>query len=171
MGHAVCTDETTSAQAFRHFFDVVGTEIHSLDPNHLVESGILGSGQCGAVGGDYAYVSASPGIDVLSYHDYYGATTAIGGDQWNGLAVRLHQAAAVGKPIIGGEAGIMGGVGSGCSTELQRATEMRAKIEAQLAAGSSGVLVWNWTPQAQSGCSMDIAAADPMMTMLATVPI
>ena len=36
------------------------------------------------VKGDYQYVSASPGIDVLSYHDYYGPA-ALGGDQWNGL--------------------------------------------------------------------------------------
>ena len=108
MGHAVCEDEATSAQAFRHFFDVVGGEIHTLDPNHLVESGILGSGQCGTNTSDYQYVSASPGIDVLSYHDYY--PQPIGGDQWNGVAVRLAQSVALHKPIIAGEMGELAGV-------------------------------------------------------------
>ena len=166
MGHAVCTDEASSAQALRHFFDVVGGEIHSLDPTHLVESGLLGSGQCGTDDGDYQYVSASPGIDVLSYHDYYDASSVIGGDQWNGMGVRLSQATALNKPIIGGEAGILAGPGPGCITEQQRASDMQAKIEGQLAAGSSGVLVWNWMPTTQSACSMDIVASDPTMAIL-----
>ena len=55
------------------------------DPRHLVEAGLLGSGQCGAVWSDYSYVGASPGIDVLSYHDYGAPNTPIPGDQWNGL--------------------------------------------------------------------------------------
>ena len=45
---------------------------------------------------------ASPGIDVLSVHDYYG-TAPLGGDQWNGMAVRFAQAKALDKPIITGE--------------------------------------------------------------------
>ena len=94
-----------AASALRYFFDTVGAEIHALDPKHLVESGLLGGGQCGTQGSDYQYVSASPGIDVLSYHDYYGPA-ALGGDQWNGLAVRFAQMAALGKPIIAGEVGL-----------------------------------------------------------------
>ena len=68
-----CPDEAIAAAALRHFFDVVGTEIHTLDPNHLVESGMLSGGQCGTGGSDFEYVSASPGIDVL----YYTTTTAL----------------------------------------------------------------------------------------------
>ena len=41
--------------------------------------------------GDYQSVGASPGIDVLSVHDYYGSAL-LGGDQWNGLAERFAQA-------------------------------------------------------------------------------
>jgi mannan endo-1,4-beta-mannosidase len=104
-GHQTCPDEAAAAQALRYFFDRVGEEIHQLDPRHLVESGTLGGGQCGTEGSDYAYVSASPGLDVLAYHDYYGAGPLIGGDQWNGIGVRIDQAAELGKPIIGGEMG------------------------------------------------------------------
>ena len=45
---------------------------------------IMGGGQCGTAGSDYEYVSASPGVDVLSYHDYY-VGAPMGGDQWNGI--------------------------------------------------------------------------------------
>ena len=78
-----------------------------LDPEHLVEAGFLGVGQCGTAGTDYESVGASPGIDVLSVHDYYGSVP-LGGDQWNGMAVRFAQAKALDKPIITGEAGNRG---------------------------------------------------------------
>lgn len=108
-GNQTCPNEQAAAQALRHFFDVVGGEIHTLDPRHLVEAGLLGSGQCGAVWNDYSYVGASPGIDVLSYHDYGAPDTPIPGDQWNGLAVRIAQTVSLGKPIIIGEEGINAG--------------------------------------------------------------
>ena len=77
---------------------------------------------------------ASPGIDVLSVHDYYGAAP-LGGDQWNGLAVRFAQAKALDKPIITGEAGIVAGNGqSGCVSLQQRSVDMAAKMTAQFAA-------------------------------------
>ena len=45
-GHQICPDEATAEQAMLHFFNVVGVEIHTLDPDHLVESGMIGNGQC-----------------------------------------------------------------------------------------------------------------------------
>jgi hypothetical protein len=170
-GNQTCPNEAAAAQALRSFFDTVGAEIHSLDPAHLVENGLLGSGQCGTSGTDYQYVSASPGVDVLSYHDYYDASDAIGGDQWNGLGVRLAQAAALDKPIIGGEAGIVAGAGTGCLSPAQRGTDMSTKLEAQLQAGSSGVLVWNWVPTLTQPCSYDVAPGDPLLSALAGDPL
>jgi hypothetical protein len=140
----------------------VGGEIHTLDPNHLVEAGFLGSGQCGTANGDYQYVAESPGIDVLSYHDYYG-TAAMGGDQWNGLAVRFEQAAAVDKPIIGGEVGLLAGAGPGCVSLATRDAAFAAKEQAQFQAGSSGFLVWDWTVDTADPCSMDVLPTDPLM--------
>jgi mannan endo-1,4-beta-mannosidase len=168
-GHQTCPDEQLAALALRHFFDVVGGEIHTLDPNHLVESGLLGSGQCGTVGPDYEYVSASPGIDVLSYHDYYPADEPVGGDQYNGLGVRFEQAAALGKPIIGGESGIVAGSGTGCIGDEQRVADMADKVRGQLAAGSSGVLFWDWVPSLTQACNWDIAPGDPLVAALASL--
>ncbi len=170
-GNQTCPDEAAAARSLRSFFDVVGAEIHSLDPAHLVENGLLGGGQCGTSGSDYQYVSASPGVDVLSYHDYYGPSEPVGGDQWNGLAVRFSQASAVGKPIIGGEAGIVAGSGTGCLSGVERATDVSNKIQAQVEAGSSGVLVWNWVPTLTQACSYDVAPGDPVLTVLTTAPL
>ncbi len=161
-GHQSCPDEAAAAASLRYFFDTVGGEIHALDPRHLVESGLLGGGQCGSQGADYGRVSSSPGIDVLSYHDYYGPTT-FGGDRWNGIRVRLAQSLAVGKPIIGGEVGIRAGIASGCMTSGLRAKAIDAKVRHQIRAGSSGLLVWNWVPSLVSSCSYDVSPADVVM--------
>ena len=161
-GHQTCPDEAVAATSLRYFFDTVGSEIHTLDPRHLVESGLLGGGQCGTQGSDYQYVSASPGIDVLSYHDYYG-TVALGGDQWNGLAVRFAQMASLDKPIIAGETGLMAGTGAGCTSDAERNSAFAAKDQAQLAAGDSGALFWDWVPTLSSTCSYDIAPTDAIM--------
>ena len=126
-GHQTCPNESVAASALRYFFDTVGAEIHTLDPKHLVESGLLGGGQCGTQGSDYQYVSASPGIDVLSYHDYWGSMP-IGGDRLNGLATRFKQSLAVGKPIIAGEMGLTAGVAPGCASDRPRDAEFREKV-------------------------------------------
>ncbi len=170
-GHQTCPDEASAAQALRYFFDIVGAEIHSLDPDHLVEDGMLAGGQCGTSGSDFSYVSASPGIDVLSYHDYYPGNEPMGGDRWNGLAVRLGLAAALGKPIIGGEVGLEAGSGGGCLTVAERGGDDVAKAEAQLTAGSSGVLFWDWVPTATDTCSYDIAPDDPLLAALRDVAL
>ena len=71
-GNQTCPSETAAAAALDYFFTTVGGQIHSLDPEHLVEGGFIGSGQCGTSGGDYQKVGSSSGLDVLSVHDYYG---------------------------------------------------------------------------------------------------
>jgi hypothetical protein len=106
-------------------------------------TGFLGGGQRGMQGSDYQTVGASSGIDVLSVHDYYGSVP-MGGDQWNGLTVRFDQAAALGKPIITGEAGVVAGIDqSECESLSQRESDMQAEISAPFAAGSSAFLVWD----------------------------
>ncbi len=168
-GHTSCPNESVAAAALRHFFDVVGEEIHTLDPNHLVENGFLGGGQCGTESSDYQYVSASPGVDVLSYHDYYSGTP-MGGDQWNGIGVRIAQAAALGKPIIAGEMGLDAGTAAGCMTPAARGVEIQAKIRAQMQAGTSGVLIWDWLPAPSSTCTTDTFPGDPVMAVVAAGP-
>jgi len=167
-GHQRCPNEVAAEHALVHFFDVVGGEIHFLDPDHPVEGGTIGSGQCGTSGPNYASLAASPGIDVLSYHDYNGAVP-VGGDEWNGLALRIGEAAALRKPIIVGEVGIM--AGAGCVSPEMRAGEFQAKEQAQLRAGVSGLLAWNWEPTAPSGCAFDTYPGDPLMRVVEEGPV
>jgi hypothetical protein len=165
-GHLTCP--TTAARALRGFFDAVGGQIKRLDPRHLIASGVIGSGQCGASGTDYRLVHASRYIDVATYHDYGNDTLAVPGDQWNGLATRINQAAALAKPLITEEVGILSSPNHdpGCVDPNTRAGLLTNKLNAQLAAGSRGFLPWFYVPTAQHGCLHDIGAADPMMRVL-----
>jgi hypothetical protein len=162
-GNQTCPNEAASAAALDSFYTTVGAKIHALDPEHLVEAGFLGGGQCGTAGSDYENVGASPGIDVLSVHDYFGALP-LGGDRWNGVAARLTQARAVDKPIISGEVGIKAGIDqSGCVSLQQRALDMSAKMTAQFAAGASAFLVWDWLTDPLGPCSLNTGPTDTSM--------
>jgi hypothetical protein len=165
-GNQTCPDEATAAADLISFFNIVGGEIHSLDPNHLVEEGLLGSGQCGTAGADYAMVGASAGIDVLSVHDYYG-TVALGGDTLNGLRARFAQAVVLDKPIITGEVGILAGTAQGCDNFAAREVAMAAKLREQFALGASAFLVWNWVPGPLGPCSYNTGPGDPLVGLLA----
>ena len=159
-GHQTCPNEAAAAAALDYFFTTAGGQIHLLDPEHLVEAGFLGGGQCGTAGSNYQSVGASPGIDVLSVHDYYGQAP-LGGDQWNGLAERFVQAKALDKPIITGEAGIEAGIGqSGCVSLPKRAQDMSAKMSAQFAEGGSAFLVWDWLTDPLGPCSYNTGPSD-----------
>jgi hypothetical protein len=171
-GHQTCPNESTAASALDYFFTTVGAQVHVLDPIHPVEAGFLGGGECGLAGSDYQSVGASPGIDVLSVHDYYGSA-ALGGDQWNGLAMRFAQAKAVEKPIITGEVGIEAGVAqSGCMSLQQRSLDMAAKMSAQFAAGDSAFLVWDWLTDPLGPCSYNSGPADgSLLNAIASGPL
>jgi len=168
-GHQTCPDPAAAASALEYFFTTVGGQIHRLDPTHLVEEGLLGGSQCGMNGTLYENVGASPGIDVLSVHDYYGSV-ALGGDQWTGIAVRIAQAKALDKPIITGEAGIVAGNGqAGCESLQQRSIDMAAKMRAQFADGDSAFLVWNWMVDPLGPCDYDTGPGDSSLgTVVAT---
>jgi hypothetical protein len=171
-GHQTCPDQSVAANALTYFFTTVGAQIRRLDPAHLIESGLLGGNQCGMNGSYFQTVGASPGIGVLSVHDYYGST-ALGGDQWSGLALRFAQATALDKPIITGEAGIIAGTGQpGCESLQQRASDMTAKMNAQFAAGDSAFLVWDWIYDPIGACSYNTGPADSsLLSAVTSMPV
>ncbi len=163
----VCVDEAAAAQALRSFYDTVGTEAHSLAPDLLVESGLQGIGQCGTEGSDYANAMASSGVDVASYHDYGADGTPLPGD----LSATLAAAHSDGKPLIVGEVGTLAQDNlSGCSSDATRASEIGTKMSAQLSAGVSGFMPWNYVPSDPGGgaCSYDVGPGDPLIPLLAS---
>lgn len=165
LEHNTC-NEQAAAPALRSFFDTVGQQIHTLDPGGIVGSGFNGGGQCGTSWTDYQYVGASPGIDVLSYHDYSPANQAAGGDRWNGIPEEILEANSLHKPVIAGESGIQAGPGRSCPSAAKRDAEMAARIRAQSRLGTQAFLFWNWVPNPASGCTFDLGAGDPTLSLL-----
>lgn len=167
-----CPDEAAAAQALRTFYDTVGGAIKSIDPNHLVSSGMIGDGQCGTVWEDYQYVHASDGIDVASYHDYSHVDEPLPGDEWNGMQKRLEQMKLLNKPLIVGEIGMLASAnGTGCMTYTTRRDKMKAKMDAQFAAGIAGYIPWSFTAGQSSVCNYDIVGGDPLLTLLWDYPV
>lgn len=152
--------EPGAAQVLRDFFDAAGTEVRARDPRTLITAGFTGGGQCGTQGDEYQFVSASPYVDVVQYHDYGADGVPLPGDQWNGLARRLEQAAALGKPLLVGEIGELAG---SCAAIEDRASHIGAKIQGQRDAGAAGALLWAFVPDPRPAeCTYDIGPTDPL---------
>lgn len=132
-----------AASVLRNFADDLTATIKSVDPNHLVSLGTIGTGQCGASNDDYHYIHAGL-IDICEFHDYGQIGSPYPGDQYNGLLRRVDQCNALNKPLFIGEAGIS-------INEVpvsQRAEFFRAKIDGAWNRGIDGYLIWEGIPEA-----------------------
>jgi mannan endo-1,4-beta-mannosidase len=154
----------SNAESILHSFasDISGV-IKSIDPNHLVSLGTIGSGQCGAQAGDYETVMSVPTLDLCEFHDYT-PTQLIPGDQWNGLQVRVNQCNELGKPLLVGELGVIPNDVGG--TLRDRANVVAGKLCAQLSAGVSGALLWAWDKDGSLLNNFDIGPSDPLLDVL-----
>jgi mannan endo-1,4-beta-mannosidase len=152
-----------AAQLLQGFAADVGGLVHSIDHHHLVNLGTIGSGQCGAQGGEYEQLYSVPAIDICEYHDY-DSSASMPGDQWNGLAVRIHQCNDLGKPLFVGELGVnpqdVGG------TLAARAAVVRSKLQAMFGAGVAGVVAWAWNREGSTLGNYDIGPGDPELAVL-----
>ncbi|MDL9946881.1 beta-mannosidase [Gordonia sp. ABSL11-1] len=168
-GDAACGWQSRSCPpdasgVLRTFFDTAGAALRHIDPGAVIWSGLAGGGQCGTAGPQYEYVGDSPGLDVLDYHDYGSDGVPLPGDQWNGLAERLRQARAVGKPLAVNEIGQNAG---SCGTREQRAFDFRTKVTGQRAAGTSTALFWAFVPDPRDDqCTFDIGPGDPTLDLV-----
>ena len=157
---------SSAAATLKTFAADMSSLVKSVDPNHLVSLGTIGSGQCGAAGGAYKDLHSVAGIDLCEYHDYQSG--ALPGDEWNGMATRIRQCRELGKPLFVGETGILGSSAGG--TLAGRAAALRSKLDAQFAAGVAGVLVWDWRDAAHGGSSTsgyEVGPGDPALDVLA----
>lgn len=168
----ICPDEKKATKAMRSFFDTVGGTIKSIDKNHLISSGLLGDGQCGAIWENYQYLHQSDMIDVASYHDYQRDNEPLPGDQWNGLQKRLDQMKQINKPLIIGEVGIKAANNSSeCVSLTVRKDKLKSKMDAQFAAGIAGFLPWSFTNGKTVNCNYDIIDDDPVLKLLNNYPL
>ncbi|MCX5042044.1 beta-mannosidase [Aldersonia sp. NBC_00410] len=152
-----------AANVLRSFVDEVGALVRT-SSDTLTTVGFAGGGQCGTQGDEYAAVAASPGIDILQYHDYSEGPNPLPGNEWDGLARRLEQARQVGKPLLVAEIGEHAG---SCRSEAVRASDISARMTGQREAGSAGALVWAFVPDPRpQECTFDVGIADPIYAEL-----
>ena len=157
-----CSD--TAASALRGFATDMASLVKSIDSNHLLSLGTIGTGQCGSADSDYKDLHRVDGIDLCEYHDYQPG--AMPGDEWNGLATRLRQCKELGKPLFVGELGIRT---DSVGTHLARAGLLASKLSAQFTAGVAGVLAWGWRNGVNGGSSdsgNEIGPGDPALAVL-----
>ncbi len=164
-------DKATAVTTLRAFVDDVGSLVKSIDQNHLLTLGVIGTGQCGASGTDYTTVHASPYLDVCTTEDYGKPTEAMPGDLWNGMQTRLNQCGSLGKPLFVQESAVRLDTEAGGSTTTRSAL-FAAKLSTQFGAGVVGELLWDYVAPhsvAYGGGSptgYDIAPADPVLDVL-----
>jgi YVTN family beta-propeller protein len=155
--------ESTAESLLYSFANDVSGLIKSIDPNHLVSLGTIGSGQCGAQYTDYKQVMSIPTLDLCEFHDYT-PSQPIPGDQYNGLQFRIDECNELNKPLLVGELGVKPSEVGG--TLADRANTVASKLCAQLSAGVAGVLLWAWDKDGSLLDNFDIGPDDPVLGVL-----
>jgi mannan endo-1,4-beta-mannosidase len=156
-------DEAIALPLLKSWAADVSGLVKSIDRFHLLSLGTLGSGQCGAQFIDYASLHDLPTVDLCEVHDY--STETMPGDQFNGLAFRLQQCAALGKPLFVGETGVDPTWLDG--SLAARAALFADKLATQFAAGVVGEVLWAWNAFGSSTVTFDIGPGDPSLGVLA----
>jgi mannan endo-1,4-beta-mannosidase len=161
-------DATASNSVHSWAVDISGL-VKSIDPNHLVSLGTIGTGQCGtSTGTAYQDLHAIPTIDLCEYHDYGASNVPMPGDQWNGLEARTSECHALGKPMFVGEIGIKT---AGVSSPADGAAEMAAKLAAELDLGIVGSLAWEWAATGENtGDGYSIGPSSSILRKVAPMP-
>jgi hypothetical protein len=160
----VCPDELTARDAVRGFFDQVGAEIHAIDPEALVSDGALEEPGCGwNTEADWDYVESSPGIDLVSIHDYTGTTP----ETAQSMSWYIDELATIGKPVFAGEDGDSDPTPT-CSDYQTEISAWQTKVQAEFGTyGLVGWLWWNWSPSNPPvAASLCAPATDPLLTMI-----
>jgi mannan endo-1,4-beta-mannosidase len=158
---------STAAGTLKAWADDTAALVKSIDRNHLVAIGVIGTGQCGAVFHEYDALHAGSDIDLCTVEDYGSPADPLPGDIWNGMEARIATCAALDKPIYVQESGIKG-TEVGGDLDL-RASYLDAKLAAQFAAGIAGEIIWAWRSAGDGGSSTtsyDIGPKDPAMTVI-----
>lgn len=143
-----CPDQNAAAAELTYFTSDMVNVLRTADPDHLVNLGTIGNGQCGESTSRFDTINASG--DICALHDYYAdPRLTLPGDSFNGFSVRLAQ--CVGKPFFIGEAGIRADAknkDAAAATVTQATLKERAryfdgKIARQVQEkGMDGYLIW-----------------------------
>jgi hypothetical protein len=169
-GEAVAAGATpVDAPTLRTFFDVIGGQIHDIDPNHLVESGTHGPWAYGG-SASYSLIHESFGIDVMAFHDFDNVAASP-----PNLASSLAVAAALGKPLVLDELGMFASEAGDSTRQLGNMTciswtarrdAFRQQLTSAFATELAGVDVWNWLPATPDVCGYSAVTGDPLLQLV-----
>jgi mannan endo-1,4-beta-mannosidase len=172
--------ETDNVNGLYTFAREMSALIKRTDPNHLVTLGTQSSGQPGARGQDFIRLYSLESLDFVSGHDwdYWGddrnplpgspdrhdlpnpATCS----NYRAISCSVAQSLSIlNKPFVISEAGIKAWP-MGLYSSRQRAALLGAKMDAALANGVSGYLIWQWGKVIDEG--YDILWDDPLLLVL-----
>ena len=162
--------ESDDGPALLAFVKDVAALVKSIDRQHLLSLGTIGSGQAGTAGSAFRALHAVAQIDLVEAHDYHNETVALPGSpssSENSVYADLADAKALGKPFFVGEVGIAAPTPMYPFTVAERAKYMDAKLQALIGAGAVGVLVWSFydlKPDNHEGWDFD--GADPLAAVV-----
>lgn len=137
------TDGREDPVSLYNFATNMSQFIKSIDMNHLVSLGTIGTGQPGTENENFYNLHNIGTIDVVEAHDYGHDREAFPSEPYNSIAVDLNTAQGLDKPFFIGEAGIKSNCGS-CFSESERASLFDSKISALFENGGVGYLIWQW---------------------------
>ena len=162
------------AATLRTFFDVVGGEIHHLDPHHLVEPGIHGPWAYGGDDGCQRIIE-SAGVDAASFIDYDAAS-----DELVNLDASLRVAQKVGKPLLLVELGLYAGQmadpsnvesGAPCVSWDARRARIEKKLTSAFQQKLVSTQVLSWLPGTAPGCGFTVPSDDPLFALVHDFPL
>ena len=159
----------------------IGAVIKAVDPTHLVTLGTQANGAFGTSGRDVTDIYGLPVLDFAEVHDwgFYGSDTDPMPGSVNGklpapgspactaldakIACSFARVAALGKPLVVGEAGI---TANDAAARTRRARLLGAKVDAAFAAGADGYLVWHLSSGPTDGYDIQTTTNDPLFAVL-----
>jgi len=190
LGWSMMNEADTEARASNGASVLVGfatdiaSVIRSVDKRHLITVGTQSNGAPGASGPDFTAVYKLPVISFAEVHDwgYWGsdvepmpggkgsippsATSAQCARTNASIGCSFARAETLDKPLIVGEAGMRGVT---VHERTLRAVRIRAKMNADFAAGASGYLVWSVTQANTDGYDIRINTHDPLIAQMKQV--
>lgn len=149
--------EDSDTAGFYNFAKDVSGYIKSLDSNHLVSFGTMGSGQPGS--SVYTQIHSLPSVDVLEYHDYNSVATALPST----LQDRINDSISLNKPLIVGEAGI--NMNDGYSA-ADRASYFSNKIAAYFSNNGSDYMIWSYREANAQDAGYEFNFTDPLVNVI-----
>lgn len=148
--------ESSDSTALYNFAKDVSGYIKSLDQNHIVSFGTMGSGQIPS--SLYKSIHSLSTIDILEYHDYNAESTALPST----LVKRIDDSIVLNKPLFIGESGIS----LNDYSPKQRADYFDNKMKAFYQNGGTIYVIWSYRDKGTGEQGYSFNITDPLVQVI-----